>query len=191
MKIFGKKLDIQTLVIGVVLGLLICCNLFCGCKMMEGATGSMEEGKEQEAKEAAEATLEETVVDAVKEKEKKDKEEMNNFGTMVEGLKQRIENLKQKGQEGFAGIGEQVMGGVDGTFESQNGDGQWRDGSEETHQGTPVPLASGEMFFFSGNKFAPQCRSSYSSSTGQACLSKEQIDYLNQRGGNRTHADGF
>lgn len=190
MKIFGKKLDIQTLVIGVVLGLLICCNLFCGCKMMEGATGSMEEPKEE-----AEATLEESVVDAAREqkekKEEKDKEEMNNFGTMVEGLKQRIENLKQKGQEGFAGIGEQVMGGVDGTFESQNGDGEWRDGSEETHQGTQVPLPAGEMFFFSGNKFAPQCRSSYSSSTGQACLSKEQIDYLNQRGGNRTHADGF
>lgn len=175
MKIFGKKLDIQTLVIGVVLGLLICCNLFCGCKMMEGATGSMEKKQEEQQEGAAEASVEESAVAAVEneveKKEKKDKEEKNNFGTMVEGLKQRIENLKQK--EGFTG------------------EGQWRDGSEETHQGTQVPLPAGEMFFFSGNKFAPQCRSSYSSSTGQACLSKEQIDYLNQRGGNRTHADGF
>lgn len=53
--------------------------------------------------------------------------------------------------------------------------------------GTPVPLAEGELFFFADNKFKPECcPSTYSSSTGCACLSQDQVDYVNQRGGNRT-----
>jgi len=53
--------------------------------------------------------------------------------------------------------------------------------------GTPVPLPEGELFFFADNKFKPECcPSTYSSSTGCACLSQDQVDYVNQRGGNRT-----
>ncbi len=184
LKVFGKKLDVQTLVLGVILGLFICRNLYCGCRMMEGATGAMEEGKDHASDEEK------------KEKKEKKEEEIKSPSSLLEGLKDKIENLKNKTgmkekQEGFSGLGELTMGGVEGSYESQGGTGQWRDGSEETHQGTQVPLPAGEMFFFADNKFSPQCRSSFSSSTGQACLSKEQIDYLNQRGGNRTFADGF
>jgi hypothetical protein len=53
--------------------------------------------------------------------------------------------------------------------------------------GTPVPLPEGELFFFADNKFKPECcPSTYSDSTGCACLSQEQVNYINQRGGNRT-----
>jgi hypothetical protein len=53
--------------------------------------------------------------------------------------------------------------------------------------GTPVPLPEGELFFFADNKFKPECcPSTYSDSTGCACLSQAQVDYVNQRGGNRT-----
>jgi hypothetical protein len=53
--------------------------------------------------------------------------------------------------------------------------------------GTPVPLPEGELFFFADNKFKPECcPSTYSDSTGCACLSQAQVDYINQRGGNRT-----
>jgi hypothetical protein len=55
------------------------------------------------------------------------------------------------------------------------------------HVGTPVPLPEGELFFFADNKFTPECcPSTYSDSMGCACLSQAQVDYLNQRGGNRT-----
>ena len=55
--------------------------------------------------------------------------------------------------------------------------------------GTTVPLEDGQMDFFADNKFEPECcPSSYSSSTGCACLSLEQVEYLNQRGGNRSMA---
>ena len=53
--------------------------------------------------------------------------------------------------------------------------------------GTPVPLPEGELFFFADNKFKPECcPSTYSNSLGCACLSQAQVEYVNQRGGNRT-----
>jgi hypothetical protein len=46
-----------------------------------------------------------------------------------------------------------------------------------------------QMFFFENNKFKPECcPSTYSTGSGCACISDDQINYLNQRGGNRTLA---
>ena len=59
--------------------------------------------------------------------------------------------------------------------------------SYKDNVGTPVPLPEGELFFFADNKFKPECcPSTYSNSLGCACLSQAQVDYINQRGGNRT-----
>ena len=52
--------------------------------------------------------------------------------------------------------------------------------------GTPVPLPEGEMFFFKKNQFKPECcPATYTTSAGCACISKDQLSYLNNRGGNR------
>jgi hypothetical protein len=57
------------------------------------------------------------------------------------------------------------------------------------YKGTPVPLPEGEMYMFADNEFKPECcPSTYSSSTGCACITQEQVNYINQRGGNRTMA---
>jgi len=54
---------------------------------------------------------------------------------------------------------------------------------------TTVPLEN-TMFYFKDNEFKPECcPSTYSSSTGCACMSEKQTDYLNERGGNRTKAN--
>jgi len=59
--------------------------------------------------------------------------------------------------------------------------------SYKDNVGTPVPLPEGELFFFADNKFKPECcPSTYSDSMGCACLSQDQVTYINQRGGNRT-----
>jgi hypothetical protein len=59
--------------------------------------------------------------------------------------------------------------------------------SYKDNVGTPVPLPEGELFFFADNKFTPECcPSTYSDSMGCACLSQDQVTYINQRGGNRT-----
>jgi hypothetical protein len=53
------------------------------------------------------------------------------------------------------------------------------------------PLKKGEMVIFAKNKFKPECcPSPYSSSTGCVCMTPEQINYLNTRGGNRTSDSG-
>ena len=51
----------------------------------------------------------------------------------------------------------------------------------------PIPLPPGELLIFAENDVKPECCPSYySSSMGCVCASKKQMDYLNQRGGNRT-----
>lgn len=60
------------------------------------------------------------------------------------------------------------------------------------YTGTQVPLPDGELFFFQNNQFKPECcPSPYSASTGCACMSTEQVAYLNSRGGNRTSDTEF
>ena len=62
------------------------------------------------------------------------------------------------------------------------------------NKGGPVPLPEGELFMFYANKFSPECCSlpqQYSGSTGCACISRPQMQYLNERGGNRTLSTEF
>jgi hypothetical protein len=57
----------------------------------------------------------------------------------------------------------------------------------ETNVGGQVPLPDGELYMFYNNKNSPDCcPSSYSADNGCVCASKEQMVYLNRRGGNRT-----
>ena len=55
-----------------------------------------------------------------------------------------------------------------------------------------VPLPEGEMDLFYDNKFDPSCcaTSSYSGSSGCACISPQQMQFLNARGGNRSLSGG-
>jgi hypothetical protein len=53
-------------------------------------------------------------------------------------------------------------------------------------------LEQGNMFMFNGTKFSKNCcPSPYGSSTGCACMSKSQNNFLNQRGGNRTQVSVY
>ena len=61
-------------------------------------------------------------------------------------------------------------------------------------QAGQVPLPDDQMFLFYANKFDPKCcfkPQQYSSSTGCACISRDQMEFLNQRGENRTHPTTF
>ena len=114
----------------------------------------------------------------------------------------KIDNVKvgiQKKKEGFQSLGAPVnyqMGnGVIGSWETrkqQKGPSlSWRKQHHETYKGTAVPLPEGQMFMWANNEFKPECcGSSVSSSAGCACITKAQIEYINQRGGNRTLCGG-
>ena len=55
--------------------------------------------------------------------------------------------------------------------------------------GGEVPLPEDQMNFFYANKFDPACcfkPQQYSTGAGCACISVEQMKYLNERGGNNT-----
>ena len=53
------------------------------------------------------------------------------------------------------------------------------------------PLKNGELVMFAKNKSKPECcPAPYSTSTGCVCMTPEQINYLNTRGGNRTSDSG-
>ena len=125
-------------------------------------------------------------------------------GGQKEGLgpdpRQEVIPVKNNGREGMALMGSDVN-------EVQNGDvaGMWvtkantyasefgygiinNTGSAYT---ADEPLKNGEMVMFAKNKFKPECcPAPYSSSTGCACITPEQINYLNTRGGNRTSDSG-
>ena len=57
----------------------------------------------------------------------------------------------------------------------------------QNNVGGTVPLQQDQLAFFSENQFKPECCTQpqqYSSSTGCACISIDQMKYLNSRGGN-------
>ena len=105
---------------------------------------------------------------------------------------------KKKVKEGL-----EVMGSALGYNMSSGVKGSWGSGHHtnsiaqqlNTHQGPKVPLAPGQLFFFADNDFSPACCvppfSGVSSSDGCACVTKEQVDYINMRGGNRTGSSDF
>ena len=64
----------------------------------------------------------------------------------------------------------------------------WYSPLEANSQGLKVPLKKGELDIFAQNPSKPGCCSArtYSTSTGCVCVTPEQMQYLNERGGNRT-----
>ena len=49
----------------------------------------------------------------------------------------------------------------------------------------PIPLPEGQLDMFADTKFSPECcPNAYSSSTGCACMTVDQYNYLRDRGGN-------
>jgi hypothetical protein len=118
--------------------------------------------------------------------------------SLIEGMvtEKHAADTKKKGKEGFTNLNNNdlhiddsyTMGWVKTAKRYASGMGNENKlNTYKDNVGTPVPLPEGELFFFADNKFKPECcPSTYSDSTGCACLSQPQVDYINQRGGNRT-----
>ena len=55
------------------------------------------------------------------------------------------------------------------------------------NKGPAMPLPEGQMLVFGGDKSDPSCcPSTYTDSRGCICATEDQMEYLNERGGNRT-----
>jgi hypothetical protein len=160
-KVFGYEVRVEIVVACIIIGMVAGLFMFCDCfqySILEGMAGT---GR----------------------KAKKGRE---NFS---------LQN-KMDVKEGFANLNNNdlhinnsyTMGWVQKAKQYASGMGYKNKlNSYKDNVGTPVPLPEGELFFFADNKFKPECcPSTYSDSTGCACLSQDQVTYINERGGNRT-----
>ena len=99
--------------------------------------------------------------------------------------------VKKKVKEGMAimgaNLGYSMSRGVPGSY----GKGKLQPYAQDlnTHTGPKIPLPPGEMFFFANTQFKPECCvppfSNASTADGCACVTQEQVNYINARGGNR------
>ena len=63
------------------------------------------------------------------------------------------------------------------------------DEHSNSYPALPLPL-HGKMDMFDKNISSPFCHSQYSRGEGQLCVNRDQLDYINRRGGNRAPIDG-
>jgi len=85
-----------------------------------------------------------------------------------------------------AAIGYSMGEGVKSSWENRVGYVNPYD-ALDANVGGKVPLPEGQLYMFYDNKNSPDCcPSTYSGDNGCVCASREQMVYLNQRGGNRT-----
>tara|TARA_B110000046_G_scaffold177578_1_gene204537 strand:- start:19927 stop:20349 length:423 start_codon:yes stop_codon:yes gene_type:complete len=98
----------------------------------------------------------------------------------------------QQVKEGFDGMGSEYSNNMSTGVMGSYGERRMQDVTQNiaNNKGPVLPLPNGEMFFFANNEFKPECClppfSSVSSADGCACITKEQVDYINSRGGNRS-----
>jgi|TARA_B110001450_G_scaffold68251_1_gene64499 hypothetical protein len=108
----------------------------------------------------------------------------------TENVKKVAKKVVREGMESMgANLGYDMGKGVSGSWGSSrkvNGDSQ----QLNTHTGPKLPLAPGQLFFFADTEFKPECcvppYSGTSSSDGCACVTEDQVNYINMRGGNNT-----
>lgn len=114
--------------------------------------------------------------------------------TMKEGMSIMGSELSYK-------MGEGIKGSYD-TREQQKGPSvDYREQNHDAYNSKHI-TPEDSLNFFKGTDFAPECcGSTYSangglnsngfSSGGCACMNKQQLNYLNERGGNRTQTSNF
>ena len=166
-KLFGYEIRVEIAIACILIGMFMGLIMFCDCfeySIIEGMTPSAATAATQSSPAAA-ATSD------MKKNGNKTKEGFTN-----------LSNNDLITDDSY------TMGWVQTAKRYASGMGnENRLNTYKDHVGTPVPLPEGELFFFADNKFTPECcPSTYSDSMGCACLSQAQVDYLNQRGGNRT-----
>ena len=98
-------------------------------------------------------------------------------------------------QEGMATLDYKMGEGVHSSWETREQDKgssiEWRMQDHDAHLSDFVSPDE-KLAFFARTQFKPECcGSSYASSGGCACMSKQQMNYLNTRGGNRTVPDSI
>jgi hypothetical protein len=175
--IFGYKLNLEILILIGIVYLILVGHTFCGCcnySLMEAFTdpsGNLSQDLS------------------------------GNLPVGAGALASKIKGTMQ-GKEGFAGANTNYgqSSPFDLNSDSDVNTSSWSkpdmtvvpgkplsDGVKQflAREPQPVPLPEGELFMFASTPFKPECcPNTYSTSTGCACMTGQQYNYLVMRGGN-------
>ncbi len=166
LKLFGYEARLEIVVACIIIGMIAGLFMFCDCfqyGILEGMTPNDINGKSKKA---------------VNKKADNKKADTGDKKEGFVNLSNNELNIDDSYTMGWVQTAKRYASGMG----NKNRLNTYKD-----NVGTPVPLPEGELFFFADNKFKPECcPSTYSDSTGCACLSQDQVNYINQRGGNRT-----
>ena len=206
-------MNTSILILVLLFTLIIGASLFCGCcKYPIFVSLSNLLTNSSSGKEGIDATMDDSAVGAVGSNSSvvaatKDINKINNLQNLIpQAIVSAASSTPPASRDGFISDGASTLGApLDDknngdlasswiskatTFASEFGYGDINN-TGTAYTGTPVPLPDGELVIFAQNKFKPECcPSPYSTSTGCACITPEQINYLNTRGGNRTSDSG-
>lgn len=189
---FGYKFNLEILILIGVVYLILAGHTLCGC-----CNFGMMEGLDTMTKPVATSTAKPVATSAAKPIPKP-------AGSMAAGKpKEGSSKVNGKaGKEGF--VGANTNYGQSSPYDLGSNDhintSSWSkpnmtvvpgkplsDGVKQFLARTPqpVPLPEGEMLLFANTPFKPECcPNSYSNSTGCACMTGQQYNYLIMRGGN-------
>ncbi len=196
---------LEIVVIALLIGMIMGGHLLCSCAKVpiSEAFSEMMEGAENQPADTTAGPVQLLGTDTASNQDPSSDVGVDDVGAPVPAPPNNagISDAKKK-KEGFGDFSEYKKGenntDVTGSWMSKANKYSSDLGYQATncksnaYVGTAVPLPDGELFFFQNNQFKPECcPGPYSSSTGCACMSTEQIRYLNTRGGNRTSDSEF
>jgi len=164
--ILGMKVRVEIIILIVVAYFVLFGHVLCSCSKLNI----------QETLQNISETIKDTQVNVEVKKNKKTKEPFTNLLNDGESSKFSIQINKPVDTSPWfspnltyskgSSMGKGVMNILD-------------------RQKQPIPLPEGEMLMFANTPFKPECcPNSYSNSTGCACMTVDQYNYLIDRGGN-------
>ena len=191
--ILGFKLNLEILILIGVVYLILVGHTLCGCcnySLMEGfdSSGNLQNLKTNLSNAVAQHDLSGNMLT---------QNSNGNLGAAGSLIQQKVKN-----KEGFVGANTNFgeSSSYDLTNNSMINTSSWSKPDmtvvpgQPLSQGVkdflarepqPVPLPEGEMLMFANTQFKPECcPNTYSTSTGCACMTGPQYNYVIMRGGN-------
>ena len=203
--IFGYKVNVELLILIGVIYLIIIVSTAYGCckkyKYMEGIDGDDKKNKEDESKEHDDKKNKDYTIDPTCNKPSVDT--VTQLATQVPaGNNPTVPAAASDKKEAFTGA--KLNGGQSSPYDLENDTymdvSKWSTpdlsvtSCKQNSAGVKeilnrpkqqLPLPEGEMFFFETTQFKPECcPNTYSNSSGCACMTTEQYNYLVTRSGN-------
>ena len=191
--IFGYKLNLEILILIGVVYLIIVCHTVCGCSSM---------GKIMEGLSDMTSTSNDSNTDSDKVTKAKKIMATQDIAGSTDTAEANAAPVATTSTEGFTGAninyGESSL--YDLSSDPMINTNSWSapnmtvvpgqplsEGVKKflAREPQPVPLPEGEMLMFANTPFKPECcPNTYSTSTGCACMTSNQYNYLITRGSN-------